>query len=193
MSSTLRIAAVTSTLRHVLHESLSSAEPGSFGGTEVTNVRPDQHIGRGALGDSAAGLNVFLYRVTSNEAWGPKDLPSRRADGSRTQQTMTALDLHYLVTAWGNDASLEEQRLLAHAVVALAGTPVLTRPVITAAIAQYGVDDMTILATSDLAEQTEEIRVSPALLSLEEASNLWRALSTPYLLSLAYTATFIRL
>lgn len=77
--------------------------------------------------------------------------------------------------------------------VALAGTPVLTRPVITAAIAKYGVDEMAILATSDLAEHADGIRVSPALLSLEEASNLWRALSTPYRLSLAHTATSVRL
>lgn len=66
MSSTLRIAAVTSTLRHVLHESLATAGPGSFGGTEVTNVHPEEPAGRGALGNSAAGLDVFLYRVTAS-------------------------------------------------------------------------------------------------------------------------------
>lgn len=191
MSNTLAIAAVTSTLRYVLNESLAGAEPGSVVGADVTTLPPHQLAQKEVLNDNPAGLNVYLYQVTPNQARDPRALPTGHGDG--TQHPLVSLDLHYLVTAYGTDAALEAQRLLARAVLALAATPVFSQPVIAAAIAQYGVDETAFLANSDLAEQTEPVRVSPAPLSLEQVSNLWCAFSTPYLLSLAYTATAVLL
>ena len=53
----------------------------------------------------AAGVSVFLYRVYAN---GSHRIPSGRLgpDGRRFQNQLP-LELHYLLTAWSNDASLQ--------------------------------------------------------------------------------------
>lgn len=193
VSNTLAIAAVTSTMRHVLHESLGGAEPGAVGGADVTTLRPSDLATEAVLDDGAAGLNVYLYQVTPNHAWDLHDLPTRHSSGTLARPPLAALDLHYLVTAYGDDSALEPQRLLARGALALSATPVFTRPVITAAVVKYGLGDTAFLADSDLADQSELVKVSPAPLSLEEVSKLWGAFSTPYLLSVGYTATVVLL
>ncbi len=191
VSNTLAIAAVTTTMRHVLHEALGGPEPGSVGGADVTTYRPAQLANADTVDDGDAGLNVYLYRVTPNHAWNLADLPTRRGDGSLSRRPVAALDLHYLVTAYGDDGALEPQRLLARGALALAATPVFTGPVIAAALTKYAVDDTAFLASSDLADQAEVVKVSPAPLTTEEISKLWGTFSTPYLLSLGYTATVV--
>src|SRR6478735_8051816 len=173
MSNTLAIAAVTSTMRHVLHEALGGAQPGPVGGADVTTSRPAQLSDADTVGNDASGLNVYLYQVTPNHAWNLSDLPTRHGDGSFARRPLAALDLHYLVTAYGDEEALEPQRLLARGALALATTPVFTRDTIAAAIAKYGVDATGFLADSDLGEQTELVKVSPTPLSLEEVSKLW--------------------
>lgn len=191
MSNTLAIAAVTTTMRHVLHEALGGPEPGAVGGADVTTYRPAQLANADTVDDGDAGLNVYLYQATPNHAWNLADLPTRRADGSLSRRPVAALDLHYLVTAYGDDGALEPQRLLARGALALAVTPVFTGQVIAAALTKYAVDDTTFLANSDLADQGELVKVSPAPLTTEEISKLWGTFSTPYLLSLGYTATVV--
>lgn len=193
MSNTLAIAVVTSTIRHLLHESLGGAEPGAVDGAEVTTLRPHQLLRKPARHDKRAGLNVYLYDVTWSLAQDAYDPPSPGGTRPRGQHPVSALDLHYLVTAYGDDAALEPQRLLARAVRALASTPVFTRPVIAAAIAKYGSGDTAFLADGDLAEQSEPVKLMPAALSLDEVSKLWGALATPYLLSFGYTARVVSL
>lgn len=191
MSNTLAIAAVTTTMRHVLHEALGGPEPGAVGGADVTTLRPEQLADADSVDDGDAGLNVYLYRVTPNHAWNLTDLPTRGRDGSLSRRPVAAFDLHYLVTAYGDDSVLEPQRLLARGALALAATPVFTRSVVAAALAKYAVDDTTFLAGSDLADQAEVVKVSPAPLTTEEISKLWGIFATPYLLSLGYTATVV--
>lgn len=191
MSNTLAIAAVTSTMRHVLHESLGGAQPGPVGGADVTTYRPAQLSDADTVGNDASGLNVYLYQVTPNHAWNLSDLPTRHGDGSLARRPVAALDLHYLVTAYGDEEALEPQRLLARGALALASTPVFTKGVIQAAIDKYDADPTGFLADADLADQAEIVKVSPTPLSLEEMSKLWGVLGTPYLLSLAYTATVV--
>jgi hypothetical protein len=191
MSNTLAIAAVTSTMRHVLHESLGGAQPGPVGGADVTTYRPGQLADADTVGNDASGLNVYLYQVTPNHAWNLSDLPTRHGDGSLARRPVAALDLHYLVTAYGDEEALEPQRLLARGALALASTPVFTKAVIQAAIDKYDTDPTSFLTDADLADQAELVKVSPTPLSLEELSKLWGVLGTPYLLSLAYTATVV--
>ena len=143
--------------------------------------------------DSRAGLNVYLYEVSPSRAEGFGVPMARRKDENLGHQPLAELDLHYVVTAYGDDATLEPQRLLARAARALAATPVITSPIIAAAIAKYGSGDTAFLANSDLGEQLEPVKLVPAPLSIDEMSKLWRALATPYLLSLGYTATAVLL
>lgn len=190
MSNSLAIAAVTSTLRYVLDRSLSRPHPGPVGGATVTTLRPDDLSDTDVAG--TAGVNVFCYAATPNHAWNLTDIPTRRGDGSLVQRPVAAIDLHFLITCHGDDATLEPQRLLGRVVTALAATSVLTRDAVTNALALYGGQTETsFLTASDLADEVELVKLSPSTLSLEEMSKLWAVLDTPYLLSLTYLATVV--
>ncbi|MFE9018100.1 DUF4255 domain-containing protein [Streptomyces sp. NPDC007808] len=193
MSNSLAIAAVTSTVRFVLDRALQAPHPGAVGNTRVTTLRPD----RLSVSDLVhpAGINVFLYQVTPNHAWNLSDLPTRGDDGSYLRRPVCALDLHYLITSYGEGPSLDAQRLLGRTVTALARTPVLTPAVVRAAMAAYGdAVETTFLKEADLVDQIESVKVTAASQSLEELSRLWSMFTqTPYELSLAYTATVVLL
>ncbi|WP_460707420.1 Pvc16 family protein [Myceligenerans halotolerans] len=193
MSNTLAIAAVTSTIRYVLHESLGGDEPAPVGGADVTTLRPAQVADLGNVGQTAAGLNVYLYQVTPNHASNLDDLPTRHRDGTLARRPAAALDLHYLVTAYGDEEALEPQRLLARSALALAATPVFTKAVIENAVATFDTGATDFLDATDLADQDELVKITPTPLPLEELSKLWGVLGTGYLLSQAYTATVVLL
>lgn len=186
MSNSLAVAGVTSAVRYVLERALEAVHAGPVGGAVVTTLRPD------ALTDTTQvttpGINLYLYDVRPSHAWNLTDLPTRRQDGTLAQRPVAALDLHYLLTCYGDDDSLDAQRLLGRAVLALAVTPVLTRDVVTAAVARY-VDELDFLAGSDLADQVERIKLAPYALSLEETAKLWGLFQTPHQLSQTYVAT----
>jgi hypothetical protein len=179
VSNFLAIAAVTASLSHVLQAAVGADVPGAT----VTTVRPD--------GATAAThppiVNLYLYQVSSNAAMRNSDVPTRRSDGSLVQAPVAALDLHYLLTFYGDDAQLQPQRLLGSTVRALHTRPVLTRDVIQAAIT-----DPTFASSvgqSDLGQQTERVKITPLHLSLEELSKVWSVFfQTPYALSAAYRA-----
>ena len=119
MSNTHAIAAVTSTLRFVLQQAIDG-EPDPVAGRKVTTLRPAQVAALGSDDTPARGLNLFLYQVTPNQAWNLTDLPTRNSSGALVRRPVAALDLHYLVTAYGDEPALEPQRLLARAALALA-------------------------------------------------------------------------
>lgn len=183
MSNALAVAAVTSTLRFLLDTALPKM-PGSVGSVAASTKHPHQ------VADSFKGVNIFLYQVTPNHAGSVTDLPARRADGSLAARPTTAVDLHYLFTFHGDDSDLEGQRLLAGTALALTTNPVLTRDLIRDAMLEYS-GESTFLEEADLADQTELVKLAPAVLSLEELGRLWSALGNGYRLGLTYTATVV--
>ncbi|MFN8078351.1 MAG: DUF4255 domain-containing protein [Kineosporiaceae bacterium] len=190
MSNSLAIAAVTSTIRYVLERSLQATHLGPVGGARVTTLRPSE------LGDAdlagPAGINVFCYLATPNHAWNLDDLPTRRSNGSLASRPVAAVDLHYLLTCYGQEESLDAQRLLGRAIVALKSTSVLTRDVVDDAMTHFGAQSETAFLTSaDLADEVELVKLSPVPLSLEEMSKLWGVLDASYQLSLTYLATVV--
>ena len=191
MSNVLAIVAVTSTLRHLLDQALGGPQPGPVGSATVTTLRPSQLAGTDDVGTAAKGINVFLYGAT-NRAWDYSQLPTRRPDGTPAGRPVAALDLHYLITCFGDGAELDAERLLARAVLALTVTPVLGRDAVARALEEYADDPATaFLSASDLATQVELVKLTPTPLSLEDLSRLWGVLGTPYLLSVTYLATVV--
>lgn len=179
MSNHLAIATVTSGLVRYLQGVVGA----DVGNAVVTAVRPDGPNS----GVPEVGLNVFLYQATPNVAWRNHDLPTRRPDGSLNQRPQIALDLHYLLTFYGDETLLEPQRILGSAVRALHTRPLLTRQEIRSAVAATA-----FLAGSDLAEEVETVKFTPQPLSLEELSKLWSVLfQTPYTLSMTYDASVV--
>ena len=50
-------------------------------------------------------ITVFLYQVTPNTSQRNNDLPTRAPDGTLARRPAAALDLHYLISAYGEEAS----------------------------------------------------------------------------------------
>jgi Pvc16 N-terminal domain len=177
VSNYLAFATVTETLRSLLEAAGKKVVSGTVG----TSQRPD------TLTDNPARINVFLYQVTPNAAWRNADLPTRRPDGTAVQRPQAAFDLHYVFTLYGDDRTYEPQRILGSVASLLHSQPVLSRGMIRDA--SQGV---SVLNTSNLADQVELVRLSPMGLNLEELSKLWSVFfQVPYKLSLAYQASVV--
>lgn len=181
MSNFLAIATVTASLRHALGPEVAAAVPGAT----VTTMRPDAP----SAANPEARVNFYLYQVTPNAAWRNADLPTRRADGQLAQRAQVALDLHYLLTFYGDEGRLEPQRLLGSVVRTLHARPLLTRQSIRTTLSD---PTFSFLADSNLADAVELVKFTPTALALEELSKLWSVfLQTPYTLSVAYQGTVI--
>ncbi|HEX2030410.1 MAG TPA: DUF4255 domain-containing protein [Actinomycetota bacterium] len=182
MSNFLAIATVTTTLAEVLDTAVKSDVPGAT----AKPGRPDK-VGNGS---SPPTVNVFLYQVTPNAAWRNRDLPARDGQGRPVGRSRAALDLHYLLTFHGDEGALEPQRLMGSVVRTLHERPVLSRETIRAAVA--AAPPPASLAASDLAEEVDLVKLTPASLNLEELSRLWSVFfQAPYSLSASYLATVV--
>src|SRR5215207_10586310 len=101
MSTALAIGAVSAVLRNVLDNGLIDAVPAVGSPVRVSAKAPDLI----KLDNPADGpqLNLFLYRVSLNQGWRNADLPTRDSAGRRSASPPLALDLHYLLTAYGKE------------------------------------------------------------------------------------------
>lgn len=192
MSNFLAIATVTAVIKKNLQNTLVDSQDTDISGALVTTVRPDK-LGNGS---SERGVNIYLYMVTPNTALRNADMPNRSSEGKTVQRPQVALDLHYLLTFYGEDKVLEPQRLLGKIVCTLHTSPLLTRQIIRKAINDYSNDttdlSFSFLKSSNLADSLETVKFTPASLSLEELSKLWSVFfQTPYRLSVAYTASVV--
>jgi Pvc16 N-terminal domain/IPT/TIG domain len=181
MSNYLAIATVTAVLRYSLGEVV-----GEFPGAQVTTRRPE------AMKDgnqNKAVINIFLYQVMPNAAWRNADLPTRNADGGLVKHPQAALDLHYLLSFYGEESELVPQRLLGRAIGAFHARPLLSWDQIQNMMKG---DQFGYLRESNLGEQIERVRFSPLSLNLEELSKLWSVFfQVPYALSVAYQASVV--
>lgn len=196
MSSPLAIAAVTAVLRDLLNNGLIDNNiTGSLGNNvDVTTVAPDT-----IPLDSSNGrtqINLFLHQVTPNTGWRNAGLPARDGRGARLSNPPLALDLHYLLTAYGTQ-DLHAEILLGYAMHLLHETPVLDRQAIRTALSGGAVDGTILppafqaLSASDLADQVEQIRITPVTMGTEEMSRLWSAMQAHYRPTAAYQASVV--
>lgn len=193
MSNALALAGVTAVLRDLLDSGLIDHEvTDAMGqGVTVSAVAPDTIRIEGA--DARPQLNVFLHQVTPNAAMRNRDLPSRSRNGNRLSNPPLALDLHYLVTAYGV-VDLQAEVLLGYAMQLLHETPILTRDAIRTALnpPNAPIDGAMLpsvyeaLRASDLAEQYEQIKITPTPMNTEEMSKLWSAIQAHYRPTAAY-------
>ncbi|MGW6398589.1 Pvc16 family protein [Streptomyces sp. NPDC055134] len=131
-------------------------------------------------------ISVFLYQVTPDTSQRNNDLPTRAADGTLVKRPVAALDLHFLITAYGDETELVGQRLIASVVRALHEIPVLPKDIIELA------GERPYLAGSNLAESAQRVRFTPTVMDVDETSKLWGMLyQTPYTLSVVYQAALV--
>jgi hypothetical protein len=198
MSNALAIAGVTAVLRDLLDSGMiDHAVTDAMGqGVAVTAVAPDRIPLEGT--DAGPQLNIFMHQATPNAAWRNMDLPSRDANGRRLTNQALALDLHYLITAYGT-SDLQTEVLLGYAMQLLHETPVLSREKIRVALnpPAMPVNGAALpsvyqaLRAADLAEQYEQIRIAPAPMSSEELSKLWSAFQAHYRPTAAYHVSVV--
>jgi hypothetical protein len=180
MSKSLAIAATTATLRNLLLKGVPKADSGLPQGFEVKTLPPDVAATK-ITGDNPA-LNLFLYQTQLNAAWRNQDMPLGTRPGE-TAMPPLALNLHYLMTAYGTDDSelgTISHRVLGAAMSVLHDHPVLGRSEIKDA-----------LTDNDLGEQFERIRITPLATSVEDLSKLWMIFQTQYRISAAYEVTVL--
>lgn len=194
MSSALAIAAVTASLKDLLNDGLLNHDLSTIGSFAITAQPPD----RVTTGETEANqLNLFLYQVTPNLGWRNMGLPSRSQDGARIANPPLALDLHYLLTAYGAQ-DLNSEVLLGYAMHLLHENPVLSREQLRIALgAPAPVDGVILpgpfgtLSALDLADQVELLKITPVYLSSEDLSKLWTSMQARYRPSMAYTVSVV--
>lgn len=187
MTNEFAIAAVTLTLRNLLdkikdikdsdeHAQLpTDAKPAAE--IMVTNLPLDEAH---EFDKAKNQVNLFLYHVEHSEAWRNMDIPGRVKQGE-TGHTPLALNLYYIITAYGEGGSeLIGHLLLGKAMSLLHDHALFGRAEIKNAF-----------AVSGLHKQVERVRITPQPISLEEVSKLWTGFQTQYRLSAAYQVALV--
>jgi len=201
MSGPLAIAAVTAVLKDVLNNGFIDHDLSTIGSFSVTALPPDR-ITTGAQEPNQ--LNLFLYHVTPNQGWRNVGLPSRDSTGEHLSNPPLALDLHYILTAYGAQ-DFNAEILLGYAMQILHETPVITRKNIRLALGSplppvgsgLGGSPSPLpspfgnLSALDLADQVEQIKISPHYLTTEELSKLWTAMQARYRQTMAYQVSVV--
>jgi uncharacterized protein DUF4255 len=118
-------------------------------------------------------LSLYLFRVTQNEHLRNLQRRNDPLDGSAP----LAVDLHYLMTVWADDALAE------HMILAWAMRQFHLRPVL----------DVSSLSPEAGWTPADFVQVIPAELSHEELMRIWEALDPAYRLSVSYIARVVRI
>jgi hypothetical protein len=171
MSNPNAIAAVTATLQAILGTEIT-ADP-DLNDTTVTALPLDKARGN----NTANQLNLFLYQVLPNAAWRNMDMPTTVRPGE-TGMSPLALDLHYLITAFGreNDTSQPfDHHLLGKAMSVLYDHALLGPEEIQVAFPGSGLET-----------QPDRVRITLQPLSVEDISKLWMGFATQYRVSVGY-------
>ena len=193
MSSPLAIGAVSAVLRNLLDNGLVDIGV-PLNPVAVTAVAPD----RIDLEDSeaTASLNLFLYRTSINQGWAEMGLPSFDGNGTALAHPPLALNLHYLLTAYGV-ADFEAEILLGYAMHLLHERPVLDRAAIRRALDPSPLDPSILppafqaLTVSDLADQLEAVTITREPMDTEELSRLWSAIQSHYRPTAPYVVSVV--
>ena len=192
MSTALVLADVTAMLKEILVERFVEAQVSSFLGGDVTVSALSPDLIKIDT-DGKYQLNLFLYQVTPNPAWQNSHLPSRDSQGERTSNPPLALNLHYLITAYGKE-DMRAEAILGYAMRFLHESPILTREAIRKIHQKWANDTdpfLKALATSRLSEQAELVKIWPQVMSTEEISKLWSSFQAKYRPTSVYMASVV--
>jgi hypothetical protein len=193
VSSPLAIGAVSAVLRNLLDNGFIDVGA-PLSPVKVTAVAPDLV----KLDDPEAppSLNLFLYRTTRNLGWAEASLPWFDSNGTRLTNPPLALDLHYLLTAYGV-ADFQAEILLGYAMHLLHERPVLDRAAIRRALDPGALGPSILppafsaLTASDLADQVDSVTITDESLDTEEMARLWSAIQAHYRPTTAYLVTVV--
>jgi hypothetical protein len=168
------IAAAGASLERLLNRCFEQAEPVADRTTRAVLVRTEdlRNVGAGQVVNPPA-VSLFLYRVTSDgttrAAWS--------AVGHQDDSAHLPLDLHFLLTAWADNAQ-DEYAVLGRAMACLEARPILSGPLL---LAEGG------WATN------EALQVCLEDLTLEDTLRTFDALPSDFKTSVPYVARVVRI
>jgi len=193
MSDYLAVGGVSAVLTALLNNALSNGGPATVlvSPPGITNKAPDMIA---TSSDELPQLNLFMYYASINPALRNIGLPSIDSNGSQLSNPPLAINLHYLVTAYGANA-FDPELLLAFAMQVFHNTPVVPRDVIQSALSALSsgtpTSEQKLVSGSTLASQIEHIRITPETLTTEEIYRLWTAFQTHYRPTTSYQVSVV--
>lgn len=177
MSNFRSLAVVTATLEHILQDAGNQA----VAAAAVRVGAPTAILSE----EGKALINIFLFRVLPSPHFRNDHFPTRDSGGTQRARARLALDLHYVLSFYGDAAKFEPERLYGAAALALDHAPGLSVAAMEAASADSG--NQTALAGADLAAEGKAIGLDPDPPSLEDWSKIWSVFfQVPYALSATY-------
>ena len=120
------------------------------------------------------GVSLFLFRLGSGSR---RNLPLRVGRNGDTYRPLIAVDLHYLVTAWGKTPA-KQQMLLGWSLSQLAGL---------SAIPAFMLNNFS----PDVFQPQDTVELIFDPLSLQDIANLWEPLKSNYQASATYVARMV--
>jgi len=141
-------------------------------------------------------LNLFLYRVTENGYLQNQEIPGRGSPSAYGHPPLS-LNLHYLVTPYGNTEvasqtglfdDTDAQFLLGSAMRVLHDVPIVTENLLTV----RPVSGRSILHES-LRHEFERVKLTLEPLTLEDVTKVWTALGLRYRLSACYVVNVVQI
>src|SRR5215472_4091052 len=194
MSDYLAVGGVTAVLKALLNTGLSEGGPSTVlvSPPGITNKAPDL-IQTGQ--DEPPQLNLFMYYASINPALRNLRQPSVDSNGNPLGNAPLAINLHYLVTAYGANP-YDPEILLAFAMQVFHRTPVVPASVIQTTLTALNSggspsNEQKLIALSTLASQIEQIRITPEALTTEEIYRLWTAFQVSYRPTTSYQVSVV--
>lgn len=195
MSSPLGIGGVTIILLELLNDRLINHTDLASIGTFAVSALPPSRVKMGANEENR--INLFLYLVTPNHGWRNQGLPSTGSNHERLTNPPLALDLHYLLTFYGK-ADGNAEILLGHTAEIFNDMSVLSRADIRKSLNPTNPININLIPKDedgrlavDLADQIEQLKITPNFLTADEYSRLWSAMQAPWHTSMAYQVSTV--
>ena len=153
----------------------SNYDPNDFNNELEFRVFMARDFGAGSL---QHGVSLFLYRVLPN---GTYRAPAGRLDeNGRRFRNQLAVDMHFILTAWGGSASLQHT-IAGWMMRVMEDSPMLPAGLLNSVL-------------PDVFQPEESVEVLMADLSNEDLLHVWETLvQNTYQLSIPYVARNIRL
>jgi len=192
MSDYLAVAGVSAILKQTLIDALAVNGPSSIMDmAKPVTVGPPDLVVTGT--EEPVQLNLFMYYASQNAAFRNMCLPSFDSQGNKLSNPPLALNLHYLVSAYGK-SEFDAEIILGWAMKVFHENPIYSQSDISNLLSEMSgssAPEVILLVQTTLASQVESIKVTPESLSNEEIARLWMAFQTHYRTTTSYQVTVV--
>jgi hypothetical protein len=143
-----------------------------------------------------ARVNLFLYRVTEHGFLQNQEIPGR-GTGSGFGHPPLSLNLHYLVTAYGNEEIAGETTIFddnnAQFLLGSAMRVLHDLPVVTPNLATVRPPSGVIILHESLRDDFEQVKTTLEPLTLDDLSKIWTALGLRMRLGASYIVNVVQI